>query len=188
MRTLPTQAVNDTPFRRLLGPRLDALPVPLRIAHDGECVVTLRGTAQVWRSPNPAAQLLCELMRLPRAGRDVPVTVSFDRRAAPERQHRRFGRRCYASRLRAENGRLVERMGLATNVFRLDVSNGALCIDLVGFRVLGLPVPAWLRPRCQAVERAVDGLFSFDIPVSLPGFGPVIRYSGLVAPVREGEP
>jgi len=32
-----------------------------------------------------------------------------------------------------------------------------------------------LRPTCHAVQDEQDGAFTFDIPVSLPWLGPVIR-------------
>lgn len=177
--------MSESHFRRLLGPVLDTLPAVLRTAHDGQGALTLGGTAQVWRSSHPVAQLLCELMRLPRAGRDIPVTVTFERHGKLERSRRHFGRRSYASRHRAERGLLIESMGLATNIFRVSAVDGELHFDLIGFRFLGLAFPDRLRPHCHAVERAVEGVFSFDIPVSLPWFGPVIRYSGHLAPVRE---
>ena len=177
--------VSETPLRGLLGPALDTLPAVLRTVHDGEGALTLNGTAQVWRSRHPVARFLCELMRLPRAGRDVPVIIALDRRGKLARWRRRFGRRSYASWLRAEHGLLVEGMGIATNAYRVSAAHGELRFDLVGFRLFGLPVPDCLRPRCHAVEQEANGTLDFDIPVSLPGLGPVIRYSGRVAPGQE---
>lgn len=124
-------------------------------------------------------------MRLPPAGADLPVTVRFHRDGAAERWRRDFAGRRYASRLFARHGLLVERMGPATNIFRLSVEDSALVLDLIGFRFLGVPLPRALRPICRAIEREADGLFSFDIPIALPGFGPIIRYSGRLAPKGE---
>lgn len=140
-------------------------------------------TAQVWRSPNPIARLLCNLMRLPAEGADVPVSVAFERNGDHERWHRRFAGQAYSSRLSSRGGLLVERMGPATNIFRVDVKAERLRLDLIGFRFLGVPLPSFLRPRCHAIEADEAGAFTFDIPVSLPGLGPVIRYSGRLAPI-----
>ncbi|WP_174286257.1 hypothetical protein [Sphingomonas bacterium] len=43
---------------------MDRLPLMLRLVHDGAGTLTLAGTAQVWRSANPIARLLCDAMRL----------------------------------------------------------------------------------------------------------------------------
>ena len=91
--------------------------------------------------------------------------------------------RTYDSRFVVRYGLLVERISPATNIFRVAVSGGRLHLDLVEFRMLGLPVPSFLRPRCSAVETGDDGTFTFDVSVSLPGLGPVIRYLGWLAPI-----
>lgn len=172
-------------FRRLLGPALDALPPSLAAVHDGAGPIMLVGTARVWRSAHPLAHLLCELMRLPRAGDAVPVSVRFERDGTRERWVRTFGGRRYASRLSARDGLLVERMGPATNRFCLSVEQGTLVLDLVGFRFAGVPMPRVWRPVCRAVERDMGGDFGFDIPIALPGLGPIIRYSGRLRPHQE---
>lgn len=172
-------------FRCLLGPGIEALPPGLRAVHDGSGPLTLDGTAQVWRSANPLARLLCDVMHLPAAGTDVPVSVNFERDGSNERWHRRFAGRTYSSRFVVRRGLLVERMGPATNIFRVTASDSALQLDLVGFRLLGIPLPGFLRPSCAAVETGEGGAFTFDVPVSLPGLGPVIRYAGRLAPIRE---
>jgi hypothetical protein len=170
-------------FRRLLGPAMDTLPTSLRAVHDQPGTLTLAGTAQVWRSPNPLARLLCNLMRLPAERADVPVSVAFERNGDRERWHRRFGERAYSSRLSSRGGLLVERMGPATNIFRVGVAAERLHLDLMGFRFLGVPLPSILRPHCHAIEADEAGAFTFDIPVTLPGLGPVIRYSGWLASI-----
>ena len=170
-------------FRHLLGPAMDTLPAALRAVHDQPGTLTLAGTAQVWRSPNPLARLLCNLMGLPAEGADVPVSVTFKRNGDHERWRRRFARRAYSSRLSSRGGLLVERMGPATNIFRVGVTAGRLHLDLVDFRFLGVPLPFFLRPHCHAIEAEEAGAFTFHVPVSLPGLGPVIRYSGRLAPI-----
>lgn len=175
--------MNPSLFRRLLGADMDRLPPMLRLVHDELGTLTLAGTAQVWRSANPLAGLLCDVMRLPAAGTDVAVSITFDRHGCHERWHRRFAGRRYASRLFVRSGRLIECMGPATNVFRVTVASGRLQLDLMGLRLLGVPLPSSLQPSCAAIETGHDGAFTFDVPVSLPGLGAVIRYPGRLAPI-----
>ncbi len=133
-------------FRRLLGPAIDALPPSLRDAHDSGQNQSWTGRARVEASRHPLARLLCRMMRLPSPGSDVAVTVMFERTRDGERWLRDFAGRRYRSTLTHRHGLMVERMGPATNVFRIAVEDGALRLDLVGFRFLGLPLPARLRP------------------------------------------
>jgi hypothetical protein len=167
-------------FRRLLGRDIDALPAVLRHAHDGCDRQVWEGRADVTASRHPIARLLCRMMRLPRPGRDMPVTVIFERVGRDELWHRDFAGRRYRSRLTARRGLLVERMGPATNIFRVGVAGERLVLELVGFRFLGLPLPARLRPVCDAVESATGGRYRFDVPVGLPWLGQVIRYTGII--------
>ncbi|PTQ12204.1 hypothetical protein CLG96_06535 [Sphingomonas oleivorans] len=176
--------VNASLFRRLLGPAMDALPAAVRAVHDADADLTLAGRADIWVSRHPLARLLCRMMRLPAAGKDVPTLIRFSRLRDGEHWHRTFGQRSYSTRLVARDGLLVEHMGPATNIFRLSVADGALRLDLIGFRFLGLPLPRALRPACAAIETQQDGAFAFAIPVDLLWLGPIIRYSGRLAPIE----
>lgn len=165
-------------FRRLLGSTIDDLPPVVRDAHDSRIDQHWSGVAQVEASPNPMARLLCRMMRLPAAGTAIPVTVRFERRGTTERWHRDFAGRRYHSMLVERAGLMVERMGMATNIFRVSVVDGALRLDLIGFRFLGVPLPSALRPHCHAREHEDDGHYVFDVPVDLWPFGRIIRYTG----------
>lgn len=165
-------------FRRLLGATIDDLPPALREAHDSVIDQRWRGMARVEANPNPLARLLCRLMRLPAAGTGIPVTVRFERRGTAEHWERDFTGCRYRSTLAERDGLMIERMGMATNSFRVSVEGGALRLDLIGFRFLGVPLPSGLRPHCHARETEEDGRYVFDVPVDLWPFGRIIRYTG----------
>ncbi|SNS67656.1 MULTISPECIES: DUF4166 domain-containing protein [unclassified Azospirillum] len=169
-------------FRRLLGPAMDRLPDAVRHVHDGEGRLELSGLAQVDVMPGLLPRLICALMGLPKAGRNVPVTVIFDRTPTAEHWHRRFGKRHYASRLTAgtgaDTGLLIEQMGMITNIFRIEATADALYLTVVGCCFLGMSMPAWLAPRCRVAEGQKDGDFTFDIPIDLPWLGRLIHYRG----------
>lgn len=165
-------------FRRLLGSTIDDLPPVLRAAHDSRIDQRWRGLAQVEANANPLARLLCLMMRLPAPGTAIPVTVRFERRGDAEHWHRDFAGRRYRSTLVERDGLMIERMGVATNIFRVSVEDGALRLDLIGFRFLGLALPSALRPHCHAREHEDDGRYVFDVPVDLWPFGRIIRYTG----------
>lgn len=165
-------------FRRLLPGDVDALPRVLRAAHDADDMQHWKGLANVTMSRNPIGRVLCRMMKLPAQGQGVPVTVVFERLPHGERWRRTFAGRSYRSDLTVRDGLMVERMGMATNIFRVTFDEGQILLDLVAFRFLGLSLPSWLRPRCRATEREQDGRYVFDVPVSLPLLGPIIHYTG----------
>ncbi|HEX7855126.1 MAG TPA: DUF4166 domain-containing protein [Sphingobium sp.] len=113
------------------------------------------GMAEVVLSRNSVVRLLCRMMGLPAEGQYVPVTVIFERAT-----------------------RVVEHMGPTTNIFRASVDEGELRLDLEAFRFLGVPFPSWLRPHCHAREREETGHFVFDVPITIPRLGFIIRYTG----------
>ena len=49
---------------------------------------------------------------------------------------------------------------------------------------LGLPLPGFLAPRGDSFEFEKHGRFCFDVEVTLPVAGFVIRYSGYLKPAR----
>ncbi len=165
-------------FRRLLGATIEDLAPVLRAAHDDLADQRWTGLADVAASRNPLARLLCRTMGLPAPGTGIPVTVVFERHGASEHWYRDFAGRRYRSRLIERDGLMIERMGMATNVFRVSVEGGMLRLDLIGFRFLGIALPTALRPRCHARETEDAGHYVFDVPVHLWPFGRIIRYSG----------
>ena len=103
-----------------------------------------------------------------------------ERQGEAEIWRRNFAGRRYHSRFLVRDGLIVEQMGPATNRFRATVVGEKLHLKLVGFRFFGVPLPAWLSPRCPAVESGVAGCYRFDVPIYLPLVGLAIRYTGLM--------
>ena len=78
---------------------------------------------------------------------------------------------------------LRERFGLMTFVIRLTVEDGRVLWPIEGWRFLGIPMPRVLAPKSETVESVdADGRFTFDVGISLPIAGPVVRYSGWLEP------
>lgn len=179
--------VSPTPFRRRLGADFARLPAPVARVHGLAEPLTLAGRAEVRVAPGLAAMWICALCGLPRPGNDVPVEVRFVPDGAGERWYRRFDRRCYASRIDVAGDCLRERFGPFDLLYRLEV-DGGLRWTVVRWRLLGLPLPGFVRPRIDCVEAADGDRFCFDIAVALPLVGPVIRYRGWLtdAPPRGG--
>ena len=90
----------------ILGTAFATLPQDLQDLHQPGALARWSGRAQVRRGPGPAAALICRLFAFPKAGDDIPVTVTFA--TAPngtEIWSRRFGPTIMRSTQEAGQGR-----------------------------------------------------------------------------------
>lgn len=176
-----------TPFQYILGTAFDSLPPPVRALHALDASVCTSGKAKITAAANPAAWLLCLVAGLPKPGPDVPVSVWFHPDdGGGEFWDRRFARRRYASRMKAgqhdDHGLLIEHFGPFNLLFRLVPDSRGLNWSLVGWRLLGLPLPAWSRPTIECSETGCADRYVFDIDVAFPLVGHVVHYQGWLVP------
>ena len=94
------------------------------------------------------------LMKLPAAGPRQPVRLDVAEDDAELVWTRRIGGSLLQTRQSASGSRLVERSGLGRISFNLAVEDGALLYRQSSIHVAGLPVPASLSPRVEAVVSA----------------------------------
>jgi len=171
-------------FRRLLKDDFEALPPVLRRVHGEPGKATLIGTAKAEIFLGLFGKLICWAAGLPAASTNMPATVTFAEHAGNAHWSRNFAGRCYASDLSVGTGRdaglLVEKMGLLTLLFALNVEGRRLRLTVKRCRFLGFPLPSILSPRCVAYESEQDGAFVFDIVASLPFLGRLITYAGTI--------
>lgn len=83
-----------------------------------------------------------------------------------------------------EGGIVTERFGPLN--FRLTLSVGEQGLEMPVRRAyfLGIPLPGFLTPRSQTREFVdAQGRYSFDVAISLPGIGLIVRYRGWLMPV-----
>ncbi len=78
-----------------------------------------------------------------------------------------------------------ERVG-AVSVDLALVADGANLRYIVRrWALLGITLPLSLGPRSTAVESVQDGKFRFQVEVSLPLIGLIVRYHGTLTPTVE---
>ena len=169
-------------YRRVLGNAWLELPEAVRRIHDAALTRSWHGRARVTRGTNVLARLVGGLFRFPRASDDVRVVVEFQRDDGRETWIRSFAGRRFSSvqfeGRGAYEGLLCERFGPFTFGLATVVENGQLRLPVRRWSMLGLKLPLWLAPQSQAREFAEDGSFHFDVSISLPCIGQVVRYQG----------
>ena len=177
-------------FERVLGhERWAALPKELRSLHAVLDERRWTGRAAVTRGRSPLAALICAAAGFPRSGVDVPVVVTMRRRGRAEVWERDFGGRRFRSTLTAAgplgSGRLHERFGPVRVEIALRSDGAGLHYPVHRGTVLGVPLPSRLLPRSDSLESADTPGARFDVAVSLPGLGLVIRYEGQLQPADD---
>ncbi|WP_176228560.1 DUF4166 domain-containing protein [Roseovarius litorisediminis] len=77
---------------------------------------------------------------------------------------------------------MLERFGPITVALALVVDDGRLYLKPRRWSVLGLPLPKALLPGGASFEHASDGHFNFDVTISAPIVGLIVKYRGQLQP------
>jgi hypothetical protein len=182
---------DDSPplFAGAVGPGFADLPLAIKTLHSPGWWGAFHGRGQVEGAANLLGRLVARLFGFPPTLADVPVRVTIAREGWGERWRRDFGGRPFTSHLRpdGDGSGVVERFGPFHFPLRLNPTPGGLRYDIAGWRLGRLPLPGFLKPRI-AVEETIDmqGHFHFDVALSLPLIGRMVRYRGWLAPDDSG--
>jgi hypothetical protein len=182
-----------SPFERLLGADLERLPAPVRRVHSLRAPLATSGRAEITAASGLPARSICWFAGLPRPGCDVDVSVTFaPTETGGEHWKRTFADRSYASTMNAGAGRdwgfLIEHFGVFDLRFQLSPSPEGLAWSLVGWRCLRIPLPRWSVPQIKCVESADGERYTFDIDVTFPLIGWLMRYRGWLLPQDKVSP
>ncbi|WP_297589640.1 DUF4166 domain-containing protein [Roseibium sp.] len=177
-------------FQKALGLEFNALPAPVQSLHTVFDRRTWKGRARISRGTSILGNLLCRFIGFPPENDDTPVTVTIERRGDREIWQRHFGAKKFKSVLSLRDneqaGHIRERFGPLQFDIDLRLHENRLHFPVSRGTLFGLPLPRWLLPVSEATETARDGRFHFDVKLSLPGLGLLVRYQGwLDAPATE---
>jgi saccharopine dehydrogenase-like NADP-dependent oxidoreductase len=172
-------------FETLLGESWPQLPRSMRRLHRVHDIESFSGRATVTRGSGLMARLIGLLFRFPKAGRDIPVTVTKQCTGRGETWERNFAGRIFRSKLSASPRAGYCREGFIPFTYELEllVRNGSLHLPVRRGWLFGLPLPAFLLPVSEAREYDTDGVFHFDVALRAPlGGGLIVGYEGWLAP------
>ena len=169
-------------FARALGALFAALSDGVQALHhvmdERRCV----GQGSVTRGRGWLAHLVAGIMRFPPDVAQTPVTVVMQRQGDCERCTRAFGTLRFHSTLRWRGGVMTERFGALRFAIGLRVRDWALHYPVTAGWAFGIPIPRALLPISMAVETTSAGRAQFDVALSLPMVGLIVRYRGWLAP------
>jgi hypothetical protein len=173
-------------YRRVLGDAWSTMPVELHEMHNVTATLTAHGRAIVERGTGLASRIVGALFGFPRAGCDVPVSVTFTAVPGRETWRRTFNGRSFTSIQTEGSGRyqhlLLERFGPFRFGLAVVLSQGRLDLVTRAWDLLGMPLPFCLAPGGMAYEFAADGLFHFHVEIRHWLTGLIVRYHGWLAP------
>ena len=172
-------------FETILKERWLQLPASVRRLHSVQDVESFSGRATVTRGSGLIARLAAWFFHFPKAGKDVPLTITKYRTRRGEIWERNFACRIFRSYL-TSSGRpfhYKERFFAFTYEQELPVVENSLHLPVRRGWFLGIPLPALLLPASESREYDVDGVFHFDVGLYAPFRGGlIVRYQGHVIP------
>lgn len=168
-------------YRRVMGEQFDVLPRCVRVMHEVYRDGGALGDAEVEGPANLLGRLIGRVIGFPSGG-STRVHVGFSERLGVETWTREFGSHRFQSQLSQAGQSLVERFGPLRFVFDLVGDASGLCMVMRRWSWFGIPMPMRLAPRSSAREWEADGQFQFDVSISLPLVGRLVRYRGRLRP------
>jgi hypothetical protein len=127
------------------------------------------------------------LIGFPGAGDAIPVVVEMRRAGNAEVWIRDFGGKRFRSEMRLAgapgSGLITERFGPFRFAIPLSTSSSALGFPVEHGWFMGLRLPRFLLPTSETFEFEEAGAFRFDVSLSLPFLGKLVRYSGTLSEV-----
>jgi hypothetical protein len=170
-------------YQRLLGDAWSSLPEPLIKLHSSK---KAEGLAKVEVGKNPFARLIASVFGFPKAGRDIPIQVSFQLKDGGELWQRTFAGKSFSSFQLEGTGRserlLSERFGPCNFGLAVIADDKKLSLTVRRWDILGIPLPLILAPTTNSYEDVIDGKFNFHVEISHPLTGLIVRYQGWLIP------
>lgn len=158
-----------------LGRSFFKLPDVVQRAHRG--TIQLSGTVKVERG-GALGWLLAALLRLPRGNPKAELVVVAWHFPDQMIWSRTFDGRTFESTFRTDGIFLIEQTGPLSLFLEPNVEGGRLVYRLAATRVGPVTLPRVLAPSLNAWEGEREGKYEFEVSVSLPLIGRVIRYAG----------
>ncbi len=182
----PKAVVGPAPlalYPRVLGAAWSSLDEPVRTFHEQPGGSVGNGLFDISRCERPAGRFLATLLRLPCAGRGVPVHLTVVRNHDSEIWQRSFGETRLTTRQWQEGQFVAETAGPFLLLFELRALNGMLELHQIGTRLrfgrLSIPLPDFLSLGAVArVTGARDNTMHVHVDITLPFLGNLLHYEG----------
>lgn len=180
-----------TTFRSILTDSFDQLPEQIQDLHIVLDQRVWRGRASVARGRNLLSRIASCIIGLPNEADDIQVQVMMIRTNKGETWTRKFGESKFTSYMSAHPDKpsvATERFGVMSFDLKLRVTEDGLEFPVQKARVLGIPLPRFVRPVSETREYVGDrGRPCFHVSIAIPLCGKVVEYKGWLEGVFQME-
>lgn len=163
------------------------MPTNVRAAHMPDPACELQGRVDIDGAAHPIGHAIARMFGFPASAREEAAFVTIEREEDGETWIRRFGPAVFMSRLQAARttNRLVERFGVLAFDLGARADETGFELSIAGARLWGVPLPSALVPATLArASTDEQGRYCFDVTITLPFLGRLVRYRGWLEPRR----
>lgn len=174
---------SQTLYQKILGKDYGKLPSVLQEFHarpDGGNAI---GTLMVQRGKGIVRALLARLLRLPRAGDNIPLRLQVIAGKNQEQWIRFFGEQQLITLQWNEQGYLVEKAGLLRLIFQLTADSTGMTFTIQKNKIGIFTIPSLCMMRVSARATATDTGWNINVAIGVPWFGVITTYSGMITPI-----
>ena len=169
-------------FKHVLGSAFDTLPEKIKELHSQSAASHWSGLAKVRRGDGFFAKIICTTFSFPQTANNVPVNVSIIPEGCRERWVRNFNGTSFSSVQSCGTDKddflLIESFGVLDFSVALVIEKGELFFVPRRWSVFGVPLPRFLLPKGRSYEAEKNGLFCFNVDISVPIIGSIVSYEG----------
>ena len=166
-------------FQQALGAEFHNLPARVQQLHSQIEYTSFSGKARVTRGQNGLSRLIADVFGFPKAATEIPVHVEMTCQENQEVWRRIFDGKAFQSVLTPSRpNHFKERFGPFTFEMELPIIKKALHMPVKRGWFFGIPMPGFFLPKSETREFEENGAFHFDVSLSAPVCGLLVRYQG----------
>lgn len=174
-----------------LGSNINKLDPSVRHVHAYNGEASMLGQVNVKRGNGRLALFVGRLLKLPPPLSEAEAKIVFKTTGYSEVLTREYGPDrngqiwIMQSDIEADPAApmmIHESFGHAKLTLQLHTNHGKLAHEITGVTLFGVPLPKFCWPELCATEWQENGRYRFDVCLSLPLAGFIIRYSGWLLP------
>jgi hypothetical protein len=178
-----TRISKRTLYQRLLGAEFEALPPVLRRFHSLPDGGRAAGSVVVHNGKGLLRHSAARLLKMPRAGTDVPVQLQVVPQGDSEVWIRHFGSQCIVTRQWQAGDFLVEQAGPLQFVFRVSATQKGLLFAFQYNSLCGVRLPTHTSLGVAATATGRPDHWNIHVTMQAPLLGAVTTYSGDIYPL-----
>lgn len=162
-----------------MGGEFEALPTILQRAHTAP--LSAWGSADVQRGSGFGG-FLAAVFHLPHAGLGQRLELTLTQQGEEVRWWRAFDGRSMITRQRSVGNLIHERAGIVRIAFSMRNEGSGVRYESHGVWLLGVPLPAWVRPKTVARVTAEGRKWIVAVRIDHPIAGLLCEYRGTLEP------